>query len=282
MPPEEVRSGAPVVSSATGPSSPPPTAGSPAEEAVHGSVDYLDFLREVHAQLRPDLYLELGVRHGRSLALARCPAIGVDPAPDVSEPFRPDTRVLETTSDNFFWEQAADVIREAPDLVFIDGMHLFEYALRDFMHVERLASPTTLVVIDDIYPNHPLQAARKRATRVWSGDVWKLHLCLSEARPDLLLLPLDTRPTGLLLVAGLRPRNRVLWERYNPLVNRYRNQTPQEPPPSVIQRQGALPPPSEQVDALCRTLRELRQARPDAARVGQALAQIRRPAPPSS
>ncbi|MCH5372913.1 MAG: methyltransferase domain-containing protein, partial [Planctomycetes bacterium] len=152
------------------PVSPPPTAGSAEEEAVGGTADYLDLLRTVHKQLQPELYLEIGVRHGRSLALASCPAVGVDPFPDVTAELDATAQVLETTSDDFFREHAGDVLGEAPDLVFIDGMHLFEYALRDFMQVERLSSPTTLVVVDDIYPNHPRQAARDRSTRVWCGD----------------------------------------------------------------------------------------------------------------
>ncbi len=62
----------------------------------------------------------------------------------------------------------------APDLCFIDGMHLFEYALRDFMNVERCAAPGAIVVIDDIFPNHPAQGQRERRTRAWTGDVWRL------------------------------------------------------------------------------------------------------------
>ena len=40
-------------------------------------------LREVHEVLEPPTYLEIGIRHGDSLALARCPSIGVDPAYDL-------------------------------------------------------------------------------------------------------------------------------------------------------------------------------------------------------
>ena len=43
-------------------------------------MEYLDFLARLHAAVRPGAYLEIGVRHGDSLALAECPALGVDPA----------------------------------------------------------------------------------------------------------------------------------------------------------------------------------------------------------
>jgi hypothetical protein len=246
----------------------------PEEELVAGSLGYLEVLREAHTLLQPPTYLEIGVRHGRSLALAECPAIGIDPAPEIEQSLSATTRVFETTSDCFFEEQAAEVLTAPPDLVFIDGMHLFEYALRDFMHLERLAAPTTLVVLDDIYPNHPRQAARERTTRVWTGDVWKLHRCLSEARPDLFLLALDTHPSGLLLVAGLDPASRVLWDRYNPLVRHYWDLDP-VPPETVLARAGALDPASPLVAAVLGRLRELRPLSPSPLQVTAALREVR-------
>jgi hypothetical protein len=221
----------------------------PEEEAVSGAGHYLDALRRIHEVVAPERYLEIGVRHGRSLALAQCPAVGVDPAPEIGVDLPPTARVIETTSDHFFEELADDRLPSPPGLVFIDGMHLFEYVLRDFMHVERRAGPGTLVVIDDIFPNHPAQAARGRRTRVWTGDVWKLYLCLRENRPDLSLLALDTEPTGLLLISGLDPHNRVLWERYNPLVKQYRDALSEVPPDSILRREGAMDPSGPALEA---------------------------------
>jgi hypothetical protein len=168
------------------------------------------------------------------------------------------------------------VITSAPDLVFIDGMHLFEFALRDFMHVERLAAPATLVVIDDIFPNHAAQAARDRRTRVWTGDVWKLHRCLREVRPDLFLLPLDTRPTGLLLIAGLDPGNRVLWDRYNPVVKNFRDRDSEVPPDAVIAREGAVDPGSALVTKVLEELRDLKARGPAPRQVVGALRALSR------
>jgi len=218
--------------------------GTPEEEATRGSVPYLTTLAGLHETLRPALYLEIGVRHGRSLALAGGAAIGVDPAPDLQVHLPATTRLFEMASDDFFRDVAAEAVT-APDLAFIDGMHLFEYALRDFMHIERMAKPCTLVVIDDIHPSHPAQAERERRTRVWTGDIWKLHDCLAQVRPDLVLIPLDTAPTGLLLVAGLDPDNRVLWNQYNPIVRRY--SAPIEPSAAVRQRTGSLAPDDPRV-----------------------------------
>lgn len=250
---------------------PPATPGSAEEERIAGRLDYLAMLSRIHRQLRPRRYLEIGVRHGRSLALADCPAIGVDPAPEIQLDLGPGVRLCETTSDRFFDEPPRELTEAPPDLVFIDGMHWMEFALRDFMHVERLASPTTLVVIDDIYPGHARQARRTRETQVWTGDVWKLFVCLAEVRPEFLLLPLDTRPTGLLLVAGLDPDNRVLWDSYNPIVRRFRDELVPVPPKEVLARRDARDPEAELVSRLLNRLRELRDQAASVATVRQAL-----------
>ena len=49
------------------------------------------------------------------------------------------------------------------DLALIDGMHHFEYALRDFMNLERLCAPQSTILIDDCFPARPAdRAARAR------------------------------------------------------------------------------------------------------------------------
>ena len=151
---------------------PPIEAASREAEAIAGTVPYLEVMEDIHAHLEPTQYLEIGIRNGRSLALADCPAIGIDPAPMITAQLGDHVQVIDSTSDDYFFARAGSTSDQIlPDLVFIDGMHLFEFALRDFMNVERHASATTLAVIDDIYPNHPEQATRNRSTRVWMGDV---------------------------------------------------------------------------------------------------------------
>ena len=248
--------------------------GSPEEERTSGNPNYLETLASIHRLLEPAFYLEIGVRHGNSLALARCPAIGVDPAPEIRIPALPaTTRVEAQTSDDFFAMLETEPLPRAPDLAFIDGMHLFEYALRDFINIERLATPTTLVVIDDIFPSHPAQAARERRTRVWTGDVWKLQRCLAQLRPDLIMLALDTAPTGLLLVAGLDPANRVLPAEYDRLVREQGDSGNDETvPPTVIQRAGVIAATDPAVD---RVLLLLKRLRDQAASRAEVVAELR-------
>lgn len=217
------------------------------EETTRGSIPYLQYLERLHAQLEPDLYLEIGVRHGLSLALASGPAVGVDPNPDLRAALSPDTRLYKGSSDLFFEEADREWLPRPVELAFIDGMHLFEYALRDFMNVERRARSGSTIVIDDIFPSHPAQAERERRTRVWTGDVWKLYAILAEYRPDLVLLPIDTHPTGLLLVAAADPGNTRLWQMYNPIVRRYSADL--AVPQAILDREGVLSPDSTELTA---------------------------------
>ena len=244
--------------------------GDPALEVTGGRAPYRDVLGAVHEHLGPELYLEIGVRQGDSLALARCPAIAVDPFPEIAA-VPEQAQVFAEASDDFFEHDAPEALVSPPDLVFIDGMHLFEYALRDFMNVERWAHPATAVVIDDVLPNHPAQAERDRRTLVWTGDVWKLADCLRTHRPDLRLVPIDAEPTGLLLVVGLDPDDRTLWADYDGIVDRYRGAAHATPPPEVLDRTGAVAPDDPSIAALLGALRQARADRPGVGEVRRLL-----------
>jgi predicted O-methyltransferase YrrM len=239
-------------------------ASAPEEEVTSGAEHYLAALSRIHEALHPELYLEIGVRAGDSLLLAAQAAIGVDPDMRLARSAPTTAALYHMTSDEFFRRDAAGAIDRPIDLAFIDGLHLFEYALRDFMNTERRASRCGLIVADDIFPNHAVQGSRFRRTRVWAGDVWRLLLCLSEQRPDLILLPLDCSPTGLLLIAGLDPENRTLWDRYNPVIRRYLSERHDAPPPALLSRTGALDPRDPIVFGLLDGLRELVERAGDA------------------
>lgn len=230
--------------------------GSTEDEKCSGERPYLEVLGEIHQFLKPRSYLEIGVRQGHSLALSQCPSLAIDPWPDLSVDLSENTTVVQSTSDQFF--RNSNDFDVCPDLAFIDGCHLFEYVLRDFMYVESCAGPNTLVVIDDILPNSPVQAQRDRVTRAWTGDVWKIADCLARHRPDLWLLALDTYPTGLLLVAGCNPENRKLWENYNPIVRHYNISQPQEPAADVLTRTMAVSPSTSLIEHLATTVRARR------------------------
>ncbi|MGH8265491.1 MAG: class I SAM-dependent methyltransferase, partial [Steroidobacteraceae bacterium] len=112
--------------------------------------DYFRVLARLHAHLRPRTYLEIGVFRGDSLRLAGADtlSIGIDPAPRLRKPPRPRARIFTETSGDFFAKH--DVVQELGgrriELAFIDGLHQFEFALRDFIDVERHSEPSAIVL----------------------------------------------------------------------------------------------------------------------------------------
>lgn len=207
-----------------------------------------EFLAALHRLLNPKLYVEIGVQHGLSLRLASCEAIGVDPAPQVIVPLGPNAQVVRETSDIYWIRSDARALAGTVDLAFIDGMHLAEFALRDFRGVEALAHPGTVVVFDDVLPRNHGEAARRQCPGDWTGDVWHIAPILAEHRPDLGLMLVDTEPTGVLVVTDLDSTSRVLWDRYDAIVAQYIRDDPQQVPDAVLERRHAISP----YDALAR------------------------------
>jgi len=187
---------------------------------------YRDVLARLHEALRPHSYLEIGVEFGTSLALAvhSSQVVGIDPvARPPARPLPPATRLFHMTSDAFFERHTrAEVFGERPvDLAFIDGMHWFEYALRDFVNVERWCGPGSTVILHDCLPPHPLAAARERRSNFWVGDTWKTLECLLEQRRDLELTVIPCYPSGLVVVRHLDPGSNVLAGALEALSSRY-------------------------------------------------------------
>lgn len=205
---------------------------------------YLPFLSALHGLLNPQRYLEIGVRFGDSLAVARCRAVGIDPAFTITSELSCDVRLFRTTSDEYFTRpdplEATD--GKPFDLAFIDGLHLFEFALRDFINVERHSSARSVIVIDDVLPRTVDEATRTRHTLAWTGDVYSIIDVLAKYRPDLTVIPVGTRPTGLLLVMGLDPSNTVLADNYTAILAEFRSPDPQPVPPALMDRLAAVPP----------------------------------------
>lgn len=186
---------------------------------------YFDLLRQIHEFLRPRTYLEIGVENGESIALAlpETRVIGIDPAPNVQFRLSANTTIHALTSDEYF--ATHDVHAEFSglpiDLAFIDGMHKFEFALRDFVNIEKRCAHGSTILIHDCYPLDRDTAERGRCRRFWSGDIWRLVLALRKYRPDLQFHTVATAPTGLGVVRSLDPTSRVLEHRIDAIVREF-------------------------------------------------------------
>jgi hypothetical protein len=187
--------------------------------------DYFEVLGRIHRHVQPRTYLEIGVSRGESLArvLPQTQVLGIDPQPRLAKAPGPNQRIFLETSDEFFasHDVRAELGGRPVDMAFIDGMHRFEYALRDFINLERVCARSSVILLHDCYPLDARTAQREQTTRFWSGDIWRLLLLLRACRPDLLVHTIATPPTGLGIVLHPDPESRVLADNLEPLIEEY-------------------------------------------------------------
>lgn len=192
---------------------------------------YADFLADLHQAMTFDWYLEIGCRQGRTFGPVKSNTIAVDPY------FRAEQNIInakrrlfifQETSDDFF---ATGFLKQAGITLgfsFLDGMHLFEFLLRDVINTEAQSSPDGVIALHDCIPFKEAMTTRdldNLPRGPWAGDVWKLIPILQEYRPDLKITVLGARPTGLVLLSNLDPKNTVLKRNYDKILARYTAQS---------------------------------------------------------
>jgi hypothetical protein len=195
---------------------------------------YREFVRGVVERKRARTYLEVGVHNGSMISQIDVPTIGVDPKFAFKYNPAGKKRVLhlyQMTSDEFFRDHDPRAILGAPvDVAFLDGLHLFEFLLRDFINAERVCDPAGVILLDDCLPMIVEMAEREHRpegrqdhelAQWWTGDVWKVVTVLREYRPDLRITPVDVRPSGSILVSNLDPASTRLSEAYFEIVDRF-------------------------------------------------------------
>lgn len=106
---------------------------------------------------------------------------GVDPAEKVGATF-------QMTSDEFF----KNGIKMKYDIIFIDGLHLFEQAHRDIINSLKWLNENGTIVVHDCNPQREATQRRTHVAGAWHGDVWKAILKLRMENPDLTIYTVDT------------------------------------------------------------------------------------------
>jgi hypothetical protein len=189
------------------------------------ATSYLDLIDRIHLSFLPRTYVEVGVRHGKSMqfALPGTKVVGIDPAYNIKFPIPRDAQLFKLTSEEFFSQHdLQSLFGGLPvDVSFIDGLHLFENALQDFISLEKYSARDSVVLAHDCYPIDRASASRTRQTQMWTGDVWKLIVCLNEYRPDLRITTVDVPPSGLGIITNLDSCSTILLDHYDEIVQRF-------------------------------------------------------------
>lgn len=106
---------------------------------------------------------------------------GVDPNPETSANY-------VITSDDFF----ANHINKKYDIIFVDGLHIFEQAHRDIVNSLNHLKENGTIVVHDCNPKSEITQRRDRASSVWLGDVWKAILKLRIENPNIEISTVNT------------------------------------------------------------------------------------------
>jgi predicted O-methyltransferase YrrM len=199
----------------------------------HQGESHLTVLQRLHRALRPRSYLEIGTQNGAALALAECRSIAIDPWMMLDENLigpKPGLSLFQMSSDAFFaGHEPAKFLGGPIELAFLNGpRHHFEIILRDFINVERHATPRSVVVIHNVVPFDiyitsrdrldDFRRARSSHPMWWAGDVWKIIGVLQKYRPDLAIDIFDASPTGLAMVRRIDPASTTLSEHYRQIL----------------------------------------------------------------
>lgn len=237
-----------------------------------------EFLKALHRLTAPRTYVETGVQKGQSLTLSRVPSIGIDPEFAITSEVMADVHLARTSSDEFFARKdpVAYLPKKVIDLAFIDGMHLSEYALRDYLAVERFTTLTSVVVFDDMLPRNVDEAARHRHTINWTGDVYKAAQALRTMCPELVVLDVDTQPTGVVVVLTPDANRGGVLPGYDDWLDVAMAPDPQDVPKDVLTRSRAYDPEQLLKSAGWRQLPRLRRKRVNRATVRAAFADVLR------
>jgi hypothetical protein len=201
----------------------------------HTGENYSRVLQKLHGCIEPVSYFEIGTLHGATLALARCASVAIDPAFKLQFDVvgkKPSCQLFQMTSDDFFrGNNLRELFGCSVQMAFLDGMHQYEYLLRDFINLERYCDKDSVVLMHDCLPSDKHIARRDPNDRSladlsahpdwWAGDVWKAGAIIRRLRPDLVMLGITTPPTGLIAITSLDPSSDILQSQYSEMVSEF-------------------------------------------------------------
>ena len=123
--------------------------------------------------------------------------IGVDPTSGGN---------LRMTSDQFFKDN-----KEKFDLIFIDGLHVYEQVIKDIFNSIKVLKENGIILVHDCLPRKLWYQTPTRMSDTWNGDVWKAivecrtlenidtYTCLADEGIGVIKLQKNNNPLNLKL-----------------------------------------------------------------------------------
>lgn len=159
-----------------------------------------DLINDLIDKIGYKTYLEIGVFNGECLyninPTGDCWKVGVDPDPQ-------SAATCHLTSDKFFEILDNDGFGEIKhdfkfDIIFIDGLHLWEQCYHDITNALNHLSPNGVIICHDMNPLEEMfQRRYKGESSIWNGDVWKAFVKLRTERNDVFSCMIEDCDTGL-------------------------------------------------------------------------------------
>nr|WP_281500559.1 class I SAM-dependent methyltransferase [Kordiimonas marina] len=169
-------------------------------------LQYQDYLRARHDSGKVGAYLEVGVRWGDALKLARpgCKAVGVDPAFDIKVPLPSAPELYAQLSDDFFFEHT-ERYTGFFDLIFLDGLHEARQTAKDIYHALSVLKPGGEILVHDVLPISLAITTPSQKTRFWTGNVWQAAYAFCDRDMPLKWEFVDAAPSGLFRLYDIDP-----------------------------------------------------------------------------
>jgi predicted O-methyltransferase YrrM len=140
--------------------------------------NHTEFFDLLFKWIKPENYLELGVRHGgnfTTLAKHCAKAVGVDIVP-IEFNMESNMEYHQMTTDEYF-KLLSD--EEKFDAVFIDADHSHDQSLKDFLNVKDRVIEDGFIFFHDTYPWDWSMTNKEQC-----GDVWKTALHIKKELHD--------------------------------------------------------------------------------------------------
>lgn len=198
---------------------------------VADGMDYYEFLNRIHGRYIFNDYFEIGSRDGKSLRFSNSPSIAIDPFFQLKSDFlgnKDYTLLFQEKSEEFFKNTIKQFPHLSCEFAFIDGLHLFEAALRDFVNLNSIAKSNALFLFHDCLPwNYEMttrdyHSLAKNAP--WTGDIWKLIPIFLDAGMSNEMCVIPSAPSGILAVINPKKNSlRKLEEHFKAIESQWKN-----------------------------------------------------------